>query len=62
MKCQEVFGRIGLHKKTNEDGSTKIGKYVCVIYNRKRLASVIRVHLELFLKKYKPKERTLFQI
>ena len=28
----------------------------------KRLASAIRVHLELFLKKYKPKERTLFQI
>ena len=34
-------------------------KYVCAIYGRKRIASVDEGRLELFLKKYKPKESKL---
>ena len=59
FKCQEVFGRIGFQEKINEDDSNEIEKYVCAIYGRKRLASVDEVRLELFLKKYKPKESKL---
>ena len=59
MKCQEVFDRIGFQEKINEDDSNEIEKYVCAIYGRKRLASVDEVRLELFLKKYKPKESKL---
>ena len=59
LKCQGVFNRIGLQEKINEDDSTEIEKYVCAIYGRKRSASVDKVHLELFLKKYKPKESML---
>ena len=59
MKFQEVFDRIGLQEKINEDDSTEIEKYVCTIYDGKRLASVDEVHLELFLKKYTPKKRRL---
>ena len=59
LKCQEAFGRIGFQEKINEDDSNEIEKYVCAIYGRKRLASVDEVRLELFLKKYKPKESKL---
>ena len=59
LECQEVFDRIGLQEEINEDDSTETEKYVCAIYDRKRLASVDKVRLELFLKKYKSKESKL---
>ena len=59
MKFQEVFGRIGLRGKINEDDSTENEKYVFTIYDRKRLASVDEILFELFLKKYQPKEINL---
>ena len=59
LNCQEVFGRIGFREKINEDDSNEIEKYVCAIYVRKSLASIDKVRLELFLKKYKPKESKL---
>ena len=40
LKCQEVFGRIGLQEKINEDNSLETEKYICAIYDRKRLVSV----------------------
>ena len=59
LQCQEVFDRIGLQEKINEDDSAEIEKYVCAIYHRTRLASVDKVRLELFLKKHKSKESKL---
>ena len=59
LKFQEVFGRIGLRGKINEDDSTENEKYVFTIYDRKRLASVDEILFELFLKKYQPKEINL---
>ena len=55
LKNQKVFGRIGFQEKIIEGDSTEFEKYVCAIYDRKRLASFDEVRLELFLKKYKPK-------
>ena len=54
----EVFGRISLREKINEDDSTQIEKHVCA-NGRKRLASVNKLRLELFLKKHKQKESEL---
>ena len=31
LKCQEVFGRIGLQEKISEDDSAEIGMYVCAV-------------------------------
>ena len=36
LKCQEMFNRLGIQEKVNEDGSTEIEKYVCAMYDRKR--------------------------
>ena len=49
-------------KKINEGDSTEIEKHVPAIYDRKRLVLVDKLSLELCLKKYKPKERTLTSI
>ena len=51
--------RIALQENINEDDSTEIEKYASYICVRNRLASVDEVRLELFLKKYKPKENKL---
>ena len=59
LKFQEVFGRLGLKEKVNEDDSSETEKCLCVIYDRKRLSFVGKVRLELFLKKYKPKKSKL---
>ena len=51
FKCQEVLGGIDLQEKINEDSSIQIEKHVCT-NSRIRLASVDKMRLELFLKKY----------
>ena len=40
LKSREVFDKIGLQEKINEDDSFEIEIYVCAINGRKRLASV----------------------
>ena len=49
LKCQEVFGSIGLQEKYMKMTVLKL----------KRLASLDEVRLELFLRKYKPNESKL---
>ena len=47
-------------RKINEDDSAESEKYVYAVYSRKRLASVDKVRLKLFLRTYKPKESKLW--
>ena len=52
LKCQEVFDRIGLQVKINEVPLPKLkNMYVLYVYDTKRLASVDKVRLKLFLEK-----------
>ena len=52
-------GRMALQENINGDDSTEIEKYASSICVRNKLVSVDEVRLELFLKKYKPKENKL---
>ena len=55
MKCLEMFSKFEDEKGNNDEQCTDAEILVCSMYGQKKLSSVSEAHLEMFLKKYKPK-------
>ena len=53
---QQVFSKLHDWNTINEEDIMSVESFVCKMYGQKRFASVNELRLELFLKKYKPKQ------